>query len=61
MSLWTRGTTESINMVAQWLCRVRICNRAMRLLSSVAEHHANLVPWLMVAQQTRAKVVKLPA
>ncbi len=30
-----------------------------RVLQS-AEHHANLVPWLMVAQQTGAKVVKLP-
>ena len=30
------------------------------IIVSVAEHHANLVPWLMVAQQTGAKVVKLP-
>jgi len=30
------------------------------LLVSEAEHHANLVPWLMVAEQTGARVVKLP-
>ncbi len=40
--------------------RVRVCNRAIKIIVSVAEHHANLVPWLMVAQQTGAKVVKLP-
>lgn len=30
------------------------------ILVSEAEHHANLIPWLMVAQQTGARVVKLP-
>ena len=37
---------------------VRVCNRAMKLLSD-AEHHEPR-PRLMVAQQTGAKVVKLP-
>ncbi|MCV4809745.1 aminotransferase class V-fold PLP-dependent enzyme, partial [Escherichia coli] len=30
------------------------------IIVSEAEHHANLVPWLMVAGQTGARVVKLP-
>jgi selenocysteine lyase/cysteine desulfurase len=30
------------------------------IIVSEAEHHANLVPWLMVAEQTGARVVKLP-
>ncbi|MNC35261.1 Cysteine desulfurase CsdA [compost metagenome] len=30
------------------------------ILVSEAEHHANLIPWLMVAEQTGARVVKLP-
>ena len=33
----------------------------MRIIVSEAEHHANLVPWLMVAGQTGARVVMKPA
>ncbi|MGU0044188.1 aminotransferase class V-fold PLP-dependent enzyme [Escherichia coli] len=50
---------ESINMVAQCYARPRL-QPGDEIIVSVAEHHANLVPWLMVAQQTGAKVVKLP-
>jgi cysteine sulfinate desulfinase len=57
--VWTRGTTEAINMVAQCYARPRLqpCDE---IIVSEAEHHANLVPWLMVAEQTGARVVKLP-
>ncbi|MBL3468620.1 aminotransferase class V-fold PLP-dependent enzyme, partial [Klebsiella pneumoniae] len=47
------------NMVAQCYARPRL-QPGDEIIVSVAEHHANLVPWLMVAQQTGAKVVKLP-
>ena len=57
--VWTRGTTEAINMVAQSYVRPRL-QPGDEILVSEAEHHANLVPWLMVAEQTGAKVVKLP-
>ncbi|HCH7986804.1 TPA: cysteine desulfurase CsdA [Citrobacter freundii] len=57
--VWTRGTTEAINMVAQSYARPRL-QPGDEIIVSVAEHHANLVPWLMVAEQTGAKVVKLP-
>lgn len=57
--VWTRGTTEAINMVAQSYARPRL-KPGDEIIVSVAEHHANLVPWLMVAQQTGAKVVRLP-
>ncbi|AST70690.1 cysteine desulfurase CsdA [Kosakonia cowanii] len=56
---WTRGTTEAINMVAQCYARPRL-KAGDEIIVSEAEHHANLVPWLMVAEQTGAKVVKLP-
>lgn len=46
-------------MVAQCYARPRL-QPGDEIIVSVAEHHANLVPWLMVAQQTGAKVVKLP-
>ncbi|MDH2914372.1 cysteine desulfurase CsdA [Kosakonia sp. HypNH10] len=57
--VWTRGTTEAINMVAQCYARSRL-QPDDEIIVSEAEHHANLVPWLMVAEQTGAKVVKLP-
>ena len=57
--VWTRGTTEAINMVAQCYARPRL-QAGDKIIVSEAEHHANLVPWLMVAQQTGAKIVKLP-
>ena len=57
--VWTRGTTEAINMVAQSYARPRL-QPGDEIIVSEAEHHANLVPWLMVAEQTGAQVVKLP-
>ncbi len=57
--VWTRGTTEAINMVAQSYVRPRL-QPGDEIIVSEAEHHANLVPWLMVAGQTGARVVKLP-
>lgn len=57
--VWTRGTTEAINMVAQSYARPRL-NTGDEIIVSEAEHHANLVPWLMVAEQTGARVIKLP-
>lgn len=57
--VWTKGTTEAINLVAQGYFRPRL-QPGDEIIVSEAEHHANLVPWLMVAEQTGAKVVKLP-
>lgn len=57
--IWTRGTTEAINLVAQSFARPRL-QPGDQILVSEAEHHANLIPWLMVAEQTGAAVVKLP-
>ncbi|NPE54919.1 cysteine desulfurase CsdA [Dickeya dadantii] len=57
--IWTKGATEAINLVAQCYARPRL-QPGDEILVSEAEHHANLIPWLMVAQQTGARVVKLP-
>lgn len=57
--VWTKGTTEAINLVAQSWLRPRLAP-GDEILVSEAEHHANLVPWLMVAEQTGARVVKWP-
>ncbi|NKG28747.1 cysteine desulfurase CsdA [Erwinia rhapontici] len=55
--VWTKGTTEAINLVAQSWLRPRL-QAGDEIVVSEAEHHANLVPWLMVAEQTGARVVK---
>jgi cysteine sulfinate desulfinase len=57
--IWTKGTTEAINLVAQSYARPRL-QTGDEIIVSEAEHHANLIPWLMVAEQTGATVVKLP-
>ncbi|WP_110876836.1 cysteine desulfurase CsdA [Franconibacter helveticus] len=57
--VWTKGATEALNLVAQCYARPRL-KADDEIIVSEAEHHANLVPWLMVAEQTGARVVKLP-
>ncbi|RPE03468.1 cysteine desulfurase CsdA [Candidatus Pantoea deserta] len=57
--VWTRGTTEAINLVANSWLLPRL-QAGDEIVVSEAEHHANLVPWLMAAQARGAKVVKWP-
>ncbi|MBE5253533.1 cysteine desulfurase CsdA [Mixta mediterraneensis] len=57
--VWTRGTTEAINLVANSWLLPRL-QPGDEIVVSEAEHHANLVPWLMAAQTRGAKVVKWP-
>ena len=53
--LYTRGTTESINLVAYGLTsRVR---EGDEILITVMEHHANIVPWQMLCQRSGARLV----
>ena len=49
--IFTRGTTEGINLVAQAYARPRF-GPGDEILISALEHHANIVPWQMVCQQT---------
>ncbi|MGK3144213.1 cysteine desulfurase CsdA [Pantoea sp. C2G6] len=57
--VWTRGTTEAINLVANSWLRPRL-QPGDEIVVSEAEHHANLVPWLMAAQACGARVIKWP-
>ena len=57
--VWTRGTTESINLVAHsWLSPQ--LQAGDEILVCEMEHHANLIPWLMIAAEKGARVVKWP-
>ncbi|MCE7602340.1 cysteine desulfurase CsdA [Vibrio fluvialis] len=57
--IWTRGATEALNLIAQTYAR-NILKAGDEILVSETEHHANIVPWQIVAEQTGAKVVKVP-
>ena len=57
--IFTRGTTESINLVAQSYGRPRL-KPGDEILLTTLEHHANIVPWQLVAEQTGAKVRAVP-
>lgn len=49
--VFTRGTTEAINLVAQSFLRPRIAPGATVLVTEL-EHHANIVPWQLVGART---------
>ncbi|WP_111640696.1 aminotransferase class V-fold PLP-dependent enzyme [Marinimicrobium alkaliphilum] len=57
--LWSRGTTESINLVAASWGRTQL-KAGDQVLVSAMEHHANIVPWQMVANAVGAEVVPIP-
>ncbi|MEZ8287770.1 cysteine desulfurase CsdA [Vibrio sp. 10N.237.312.B06] len=57
--IWTRGATEALNLIAQTYARSTL-QPGDEILVSEMEHHANIVPWQIVAEQTGAKVVKVP-
>ncbi|WP_413113745.1 cysteine desulfurase CsdA [Thaumasiovibrio sp. DFM-14] len=57
--IWTRGATEALNLIAQSYARP-LLELGDTILVSEMEHHANIVPWQMVAEQTGAQVKKIP-
>ncbi|WP_394250716.1 cysteine desulfurase CsdA [Vibrio profundi] len=57
--IWTRGATEALNLIAQTYARSSL-QIGDEILVSEMEHHANIVPWQIVAEQTGAKIIKIP-
>ena len=57
--VFTRGTTEAVNLVAQSYARPQL-RAGDEVLITHLEHHANIVPWQMVCEQTGAKLVVAP-
>ncbi len=57
--IFTRGTTEAINLVAQSWGRSRL-GPGDEILITWMEHHANIVPWQMVCEQTGATLRVAP-
>ena len=56
----TRNTTESINLVAYTWGRANI-GPGDRILLTEMEHHSNIVPWQMLAQEKGAELIYIPA
>src|SRR6266496_696346 len=57
--VFTRNTTEAINLVARAWGDANM-RAGDRILLSVMEHHSNLVPWQQLAQRTGAQLYFLP-
>ena len=57
--VFTRGTTEAINLVAQSYGRTNL-QSGDEILITEMEHHANIVPWQLLCEQTGAKLKVVP-
>lgn len=57
--IFTRGTTEAINLVRYTWARVNV-QAGDEVLVTEMEHHSNLIPWQMLAQENGATLRHLP-
>jgi len=57
--IFVRGATEAINLVMNSFARPRV-KAGSEILISALEHHSNIVPWQLLAEQTGARLVVAP-
>ncbi|MDZ7739693.1 MAG: cysteine desulfurase [Bacteroidales bacterium] len=57
--IFTRGTTDSINLVAYSFAK-KYLSEGDEIIVSVAEHHSNIVPWQMVCEERGATLKVIP-
>ncbi|WP_371525922.1 cysteine desulfurase [Streptomyces sp. NBC_01283] len=57
--VFVRGTTEAINLVAQSWGRANL-GPGDDILVATLEHHSDIVPWQLIAKETRARLVPIP-
>lgn len=57
--VFTRGTTESINLVASSWGRKNL-NEGDEVIISAMEHHSNIVPWQMICEERKAVLKVIP-
>lgn len=53
--VFTRNATEAINLVAQSWARKNL-NEGDQILLTIMEHHSNIVPWQIIAQEKKVKI-----
>ena len=56
--IWTKGTTEGLNLLANVF--THLLDAGDEIIISALEHHANIVPWQMMAKQTGAVIKVIP-
>lgn len=57
--IFTRGTTEAINLVA-FSFGEAFCSEGDEIVISVMEHHSNIVPWQMLCERKKMKLRVIP-
>jgi cysteine desulfurase / selenocysteine lyase len=57
--IFVRGTTEAVNLVAYSYGR-KFIGEGDEILVSQMEHHSNIIPWQIVAEENGARVVMIP-
>ncbi len=57
--IFTKGTTDSINLVAHSFGK-KFINKDDEIIISSLEHHSNIVPWQIIAEEKQAKVKVIP-
>jgi len=57
--IFTRGTTESINLVASSFAK-KFLNKGDEIIISAMEHHSNIVPWQMACEEKQAILKVIP-
>jgi len=57
--VFTRGTTESINLVAASFCD-KFLNEGDEVLVTQMEHHSNIVPWQLACEKKKAVITYIP-
>jgi len=57
--VWTRGTTEAVNLVAFSFVRPRL-KPGDAIVVTQLEHHSNIVPWQMLCAETGARLLVAP-
>ena len=57
--VWTRGTTEAVNLVAWSFVRPRL-RKGDAIVVTQLEHHSNIVPWQLLCEETGARLLVAP-
>ncbi len=58
--IFTSGTTEGVNLLANTMCRADMLNEGDEIIISHMEHHANIVPWQLLCDRKKTVLKVIP-
>ncbi len=58
--IFTKGTTDGINLIANTMCRADMLNEGDEIIVSHMEHHANIVPWQLLCDRKKTVLKVIP-